>query len=83
MKREIKIVGIEPYNTTFNGNNFVGTKYHYVYKKDGADGVAVSTFKIPFNRVNDFPRIALDDEWIAYIERTQNGERCDDLVPIK
>ena len=44
MKREI--VGVEPYNTTWNGNTFVGTKYHYVYKKDGCDGVAVSSFKI-------------------------------------
>lgn len=82
MKREIKIIGIKPYDYSFNGNNFVGTKYYYIYKDDGCDGNGCDSFKIPFNRYNDFPRINLGDEFKAYLERTPNGIRCDDLVSI-
>lgn len=82
MKRQIKIIGVRPYQTTFNGNTYVGTKYYYVFNEPDTEGNGCDSFKIPFARVNDFPRVKLGDEFTAYIERSQHGARLDDLVPL-
>lgn len=82
MKRECKIIGIKPYETKFNDNVFVGTKYYYIYKEDNCNGNACDSFKIPYNRSSEFPNISIGNEYKIYLERTQNGVRLDDMVQI-
>ena len=80
MKREIKIIGIQPYETKINDNVYVGTRYHYIYKEDYIEGNGCGSFKVPYRRYNEFPNIHVGDEYKYYFERTDNGERPDDLV---
>lgn len=83
MKRDIKIVGIRPYEVTYNDRTFVGTKYYYIFKEDNTNGNACDSFKIPYNKYSDFPIIDIGSEWKIYLERSQNGVRLDDMVPLE
>lgn len=75
MKRDVNLVGIETYESTYNGQNYRGTRLYCAFKDPKINGDGTMMFKVSENRYNEFDMDSLKvrDKFTVIYTNNANG----------
>lgn len=75
MKRDVTLVGIQQYDSTYNGQNYRGTRLYCAYKDNSITGDGTMMFKVSENRYDEFDLSSLKvrDKFTVIYTTNANG----------
>ena len=75
MKRDVTLVGIEPYESNYNGQIYRGTRLYCSYNSPAINGAGTMMFKVSENRYEEFDLDALKvrDKFTVIYTNNANG----------
>lgn len=75
MKRDVSLVGIQSYESNYNGQVYRGTRLYCAFKDPDINGDGTMTFKVSENRYNEFDleNLKVRDKFTVIYTNNANG----------